>query len=512
MTLLKELATQVLLGTERRPPVLPPISGALGELLATACPADTAVEVRVLRAAGAVAICADAGFVPCGSGEDLPAPCPPDDLPFASEPALVAALRTILDEGPDPLRHEALQRLAAKGLALSPALLPDALSLGQKTAALRAALLPVLGQRGCWLARRNPAWSYAEGRLDAAPDPSLWDHGTLEQRTQFLGKLRAAEPERACGLVREALPELDARERSALLAQLATGLGPADEDLLEGALADRSKEVRQLAANLLAQLPGSRYATRMAARMSACLRTERKLFRQVWVLDAPEHFGADWKDDALEESRAKSESLGERAWWLYQIARALPLAWWPAHTGLSSAKLIEWSQGTDWNEALLRAWGEAFRRRPASDWAAAFLAEAPPKGLALEVFELLACLPVAEREPHWLHMLEAGPRSIARGELLVRIAQAVRPGEVLSAAFSRRVLGEIRGLLTTDQGKWDYALRKSLPDFICLIPPACLAEAIEGWPTGRPDTEYFSETLARVLAIVEQRKTLHRFL
>jgi hypothetical protein len=511
MSLLQELATQVLLGSERRQPMLPSVTGPIGDLLDSACPHDVDVEVRVLRAAGAMAICADAGFVPAGTAEDLPDVCPPDENPPVLAPALVSVLRQIIDDGPDPLRREALRRLTSKSACLPPQLLPRALSLAQSTPELRVELLPVLGVRGRWLAKFNPAWSYAVGNVEQAPNLSLWEEGTLEQRKHLLGRLRATDPAKARNLLQEGFAHLEARERVSLLELLGPGLSSADEEFLEENLADRSKEVRQLAAALLSRLPTSRYGIRMAERMTACLGQERKFFRQVLTLEAPVQFASDWKADALEESRAKTESLGERAWWLYQMARALPLAWWTAKSGMSPAELIEWVQDTDWSEAIARAWSEALKRSPDAGWAAAFLAKPPAKGLTLDVFDLLACLPITEREAHWLRMLVDGQTKIARGDLLGRIVRDVSGGgSALSAEFSRRVLKEIRNALPSDACKWDYALRKTLPEFVCLVPPACVPEAAQGWPVGRPETEYFNECLARVLAIVEQRQTLHR--
>lgn len=513
MTPLRELAAQVLLGTERRPLVLPALSGALADVVEAACPPDLDASLRALRTAGIASVYADAGWQPPRAEADLPAICPPEPIPLVADPALASALQQIFDSGPTLLCHEALQKLAAKAICLPPPLLPRVLSLGQKNPTLRPALLPVLGQRGLWLARLNPAWSYVSTGPHQAPDMMLWEHGTLEQRKQVLKRLRETDPDGARALLQDGFAQLDARERAALLEPIGTGISHADEDFLEALLGDRSKEVRQLAASLLARVPSSRYQARMAGRMAACLKQERKLFREVWVLDAPEQFGAGWKDDGLEQTRTKSESLGERAWWLYQIARALPLAWWPAHTGMSPADLTKWAMGTDWSEALFRAWGEVLMRQPDADWATAFLTHVPIKGLLADVFDLLACLPLAEREQHWLRMLEAGPRNIARGDLLGRIVQDCSPGGVeLSAGFASRVLREIRSTLHTDTCKWDYGLRNTLPKFVCLIPSACFADATQGWPVASPETEYFSEALARILAIVELRKTLNRSL
>lgn len=518
MSQLDQLATEVLLGTERRAPSFPPLPDAFSALLNAACPADTAAdtatEIRVLRAAGVLAACAASGYLPPATSQSLPAASAAERLQPVTDAALTLTLRQILDAGPDPLRAEAACLLATAGYALPPRLLPRALGLGQKNAALRAELLPVLGQRGDWLARQDAAWAWAVGAQEETLDPALWEHGTLDQRRHYLDRLRQRDPAAARSLLQTGFAQLDARERAALLEQLATGLAAADEDFLESLLADRSKEVRQLAGRLLSRMPGSRFVARMAARMAACFTQERKLFRQVLKLEAPAAFGADWKDDALEESRAKSEPLGERAWWLYQIARALPLAWWPTHTGMTPAELIKWLPDTDWSEAVLRAWGEALQRDgrdgdDARDWAEAFLAAPNIKGFLLDSFALLECLPFVQRERHWAAFIGAGNRRFAIGDLLARMLQNLPPQATLSADFAALVLREVRKALPSDSSKYDYNLRKALPEFVCLIPAGSLKDVTEGWPMGRADTEYFTETLAAVLAIVEQRRTLH---
>jgi hypothetical protein len=120
------------------------------------------------------------------------------------------------------------------------------------------------------------AQSYVSTGPHEAPDITLWENGTLEQRKLFLGRLRETDPDEARSLLQDGFAQLDARERAGLLEAITTGIGPADEDFLETLLGDRSKEVRQLAASLLARLPSSRYLARMAGRMAACLKQERK--------------------------------------------------------------------------------------------------------------------------------------------------------------------------------------------------------------------------------------------
>lgn len=507
MNALQQLANQVLLGTERRPPDLAQITGPIGDLAVAASTPDTPVEVQVLRRAGIYAVCGRAGHVPMRTGDSLPPRCADESAARLDDPDWRAALSAVLGEGPDLLRAEALRRLAEHGAVLPPSLLPAALALAQKTPALRQAVAASLGERGQWLARQNPDWQIALAAA-AAPELELWDHGSLEQRKALLAQLRAVAPDAARERLAAGFGEFDARERAQLLETLSLALGPGDEVFLESLLADRSKEVRQLAASLLAALPASRYVMRMASRLGACLSTQRKLFRTVWQLDPPEAFGDDWKADAMDATRAKSETLGERAWWLYQLVRAVPLAFWVSHTGLSAAELVQWAKASDWAEAVLRGWGEALTREAPPEWIEALLATADApmlSALRTDWITLIEYLPAARREAHWRPLVQNRQRAL--GDLLGRINQSAAP---CSAAFARLVLKEVRDLLVSDAGKWDYALRKTLPEFICLIPLECLDEAGQHWPLDKPDTQYFSETLARVLAIAALRKTLNR--
>ena len=513
MSLMQELATQVLIGTDRRPPTLPVAVGEIGDLLGQIAAADGDVETRVLRSAGVLAVCGDAGFMPAAARAPAHAACLPETLRAPDDKHSISLLQQILAEGPDLLRVEALQVLAATDSCLPPRLLPMALEAARAASFLRAVLLPVLGQRGRWLAAQNPDWSFVATGDVSVPEREHWEHGTIEQRQRYLALMRRSDPAHARFQLVAVLPELDARERASLLGQLQVGLGPEDEDLFDGLLQDRSKEVRQLAAAMLSRLPHSRYVERMAARMSACLKTERKLLRRVLNVEPPAQFAADWKQDALEETRAKSETLGDRAWWLYQIARALPLDWWTHHTEMSPLDLLKWASGTDWEKALLRAWREAMAREANAAWAAALLAHKSMD--EQDVFELIDSLPLAQREQHWLEILDAKAKNAVLGDVLARIVASIgetrmRGDEWVSVDFARNALRLARRNFDHKGGMYDYTLRKSLVDFVCVIPANALTEATIPWPLD-PQSQYFNETAARVLLVVEQRRALNQY-
>lgn len=512
MNLLSELSTQVLIGVERRQPTLPAAPGLLGELLIDIANATPTAETQVLRAAGAIGICALAGYQPSPTDEAAIAVCPAETRRIPTHRSLISALRHIFDDGPERLRVEALRRLTDAGCCVPPRLLIGLLQHGKSSSALRPFMAQAVGPRGRWLADLNPEWRYLAPSADETPDPQNWETGTLEQRQQFIGWTRRHDPAQARTLLIAAMGEMDARERAKLLETMRMGLSADDEDFVESLLRDRSKEVRQIAASLLAMLPGSRYVQRMIERLTPCLKIEQKLLRRKLVLEPPETFGADWKQDALEENRVQGEVLGDRAWWLYQIARALPLAWWEQHTSMPAAELLQWAKGSDWSLALLRAWHEALLRERNTVWAESLLDQLPPKKWGPDLFELIALLPAPRRESHWLRLLEAGSKSHSTGDLLARIAASLPlDSPMLSPDFARQVLQMVKNNLVQDFARWDYALRTSLPELICLFPAEVFAEATEGWSINEANNHpYVAETAARVLAVVKHRQTLER--
>ena len=512
MNLLSELSTQVLIGVERRQPTLPAAPGLLGELLSDIANATPAAETQVLRTAGAIGVCALAGYQPSPTDEAAIAVCPAETRRIPTHRSLISALRHIFEDGPERLRVEALRRLADAGYGVPPRLLIGLLQHGKSSSTLRPFMAQAVGQRGRWLAELNPEWRYLAPSADETPDPQTWETGALEQRRHFIAWTRRRDPAQARTLLNAAMGEMDARERARLLAMMQINLSADDEDFIEGLLRDRSKEVRQIAASLLAMLPGSRYVNRMIERLTPGLKNERKLLRRKWTLEPPEQFGADWKQDALEENRVQGEVLGDRAWWLYQIARAIPLAWWEQHTEWSATELIPWAKGSDWSLALLRAWHEALLRERNAAWAESLLDQVPPKKWNPDLFELIAVLPAPRREPHWLRLLETGVKSHSFSDVLGRIAASLPlDSPMLSPDFARQVIPIIKNnFLQNDSARWDYSLRTALPELICLFPAEVFAEITEGWPMDKADNPLVAETAARVLAMVKYRQVLEQ--
>lgn len=512
--LLATLLPVALVGTERMPAPNLQTEGEIGELITAIGMANASdphlAAAHVLRLAGVVGICAQAG-VTGFDGPALPPPASDETKPAIEDPPQLAALRWALSDGPTRLQREALGTLARHGWRLPPALLPMCMELGRRSIALRAVIDPVLGQRGRWLAGQNPSWVYASGVAPQPDGAALWSEGSLEQRASWLRDERAHDADAARSRLESSLGELPASERAVLSAALAVGLSPSDEPLLDQLLRDRAREVRQTALSLLLRLPNSAHGHRAASRVQALVTTERGLLRKRWVIDAPSEASDSWKADDIEALRPKNESLGERAWWLYQLARQVPAAWWSQQLDMSPAAVIEWGLASDWAEALARAWRDALLAAPDIPWCEALLAHWPQKHLGADTSPVLTLLPMARRERFWQQQMNSDGNAAALAHVVSRLLSTCPPGEQLSEPFSAQLItalgAALPGVAATPQA--EYSLRASLPELACVLHPAALPQLNAHALAGQPDLSLSITTALRSMAqIADARTTL----
>lgn len=489
-------------GTDRQPGPWPLPAGDIGALARRAAEgADPATGL--LRAAAVLAVCGLAGAQGPTWTEPLPPAAPDDTLPALDAGAALDALAWVLQDGPARLQHEGLLCLAAAGLRLPERLLPLALELGRRSVSLRAPLLDVLGERGLWLAAQRADWAYAAGTSEAARDDGAWTDGTLEQRRAWFTQARAADPAAARERLQAALPELPARERADLVAALATGLGPADEALLDLLRMDRSREVRQAALQLLLRLPDAAHPQRAAARLAPLLTLERGLLRRRWMLEAPTATGGDWKADQLDTPRPEKDSLGERAWWLYQLVRQVPLPWWSAHTGMTAAELLAWAAGTDWTEALLRGWTDVLFAAPEDAWCDALLDHWPP-GMRENPARVLGLLAPPQRDRHLLRDARIG---VPVTTVILHALDACPPGQSLSVDLSGVLTDTLRRHAADGLLSMDYSLRNLLGEFACMAHAETFG-ALAALPRRADETPSCAEALLTVERIVNARRAL----
>jgi Family of unknown function (DUF5691) len=479
-----------LLGTARHTGDVPPTGTPVDPLLSVV--AAESPEWRLLLAAGAEAVYRQAGQAP-RTGIPLPAPAGTELRPPCSLRATVV-LHDVLRDSPAVL-PEALARLGAAGLRLAPTLLPEALSLRRPE--LRAALVPVLGERGMWLARQHPDWAWvlADAPEDVAERQRRWEEGSPAERLAALRRERAMQPDVARGWLEATWKQEKADARASLLSALEVGLGPADTALLESALEDRSQAVRAAAAGLLSRLPTSAFAQRQVERADALVsftppppgvsglwgamkaRLQGESPSGVLVVEPPASLPREWERDGI--APKPPQGLGERAHWLSQLLALVPPSHWEARLSATPAQLVRAAVASDWCLALALGWSRAAEAFEARTWAAPLwdlwqgLAERPAgvQGAAAAQYlhSLLSLMSAADAEERVLRVVEHVGVHAASLEALVRALPAP-----WSAAAAERYLRELgRRLGGAERTEWTWA---------STLAPAALALPSEAVP------------------------------
>ncbi len=499
-----------LVGADRHSGAWPAWPGDVGGFVDAAVKGASQPAIAVLRAAAVIAACslaAELGVIDDVVTGDAAAP---ETQPMLNGP-LVALASWTLAQGPQRLQHDLLSALGRAGLRLPPALLPTALDASRRSLLLRPLITPVLGTTGVWIAAQRDDWKHAAGaQTTDESDESRWSDGNLDQRRAFLQNERAHTNSNSNARERlmAVLPELPARERAELVAVLATGLSMDDEPLLDKLRADRSKEVKQVALNLLLRLPQAAHPQRAARRMEALLKQERVLLRKRWVIDAPNEIGSDWVADNIEPERPKHESFGERGWWLWQLAKRVSLSWWSTHTGMSPAELLKWAADGDWANALAHAWYDSLLAAPDAAWAEAFVDQWPLALKNIDQSPVVAMLTPAARDARWLQQA----RSIASlgDRLLPGLVAACQPPQILSAELSKLLVAWICERLVAPNVVQQWTLRAHLPELACVLHPTSLASlmALLAQPRSGDEASGMNELLNTLAQIIATRNAL----
>ena len=453
------LVADALLGTERRPVTVPRPPGPLGDTLGRLDPTDG--EGALLAAAAAVSLWRRAGRRAATDPGPLPEACPPDGAARVGE-AAGERLAGLLEGEHRRVLAEWLELVAAAGRRAPEEHLPALLDLGTRRPELRLAVVAVAGRRGPWLGVRNPAWAWAAGTADADDwARGTWATGAPDARRLLLDHLRATDPDRGRELVESTWPTESAEDRAAFLAALASNLSMADEPFLEGALDDRRKEVRRAAAGLLACLPTSRLARRMAERARSLLRVEGRR-RPRLVVSLPTEVDRAAVRDGIDAGAAG----GERARWLTQIVAATPLDTWTEAFGADPPALLRLAEGSDHAADLMAGWTTAAARQRHRAWAAALVERVDDPALVVALDDADAEATVARR------MSLTGLATPSTLAMLLN----------LRAPWSRALSLEVAATLAADTARpasqpGAHRLRQSLPELAVRLDPSVVHEA-----------------------------------
>lgn len=409
----EELVTSALLGTDRRPPASP--GGPI--------PADG--PAALLDAAALHTVRRRAGLLPAVAAARS-APAPHDPRPHLPEAARHRLAQLLADRaapsssgrrGAAPDLTELIPQWLAtanrRGFRPPAALVPPLLDAARARTDLRPQALAFAGPLGLWLAALNSEWKFAlrgsagGSLVPGTDDPEavrrLWEEGLFAERVALLDAVRTRDPAAALALLTTTWSTERAEDRLMFLDSLRNGLQEADEEFLEQALADRSRNVRATAAELLSALPMSAFAGRMAARAMSCVNPDRTGTGASIAVEAPHECDAGMQRDGV--AAVPPSGRGERSWWLGQLVEATPLGVWQERFGgRPAAEIVALPVADGWAGELHAAWCRAAVRQRHPEWARALLgaASVPPAGSPgpasiAERSKLLAVLSEAER-------------------------------------------------------------------------------------------------------------------
>ncbi|MER6916983.1 DUF5691 domain-containing protein [Streptomyces sp. NPDC000594] len=524
----EELVTTALLGTDRRTPPagLSPVGRPGGD------PATALLDAAALHT-----VRRRAGLLPAPAAE-RPEPAPADP-----RPPLPAAARRRLEQlladraapsaggrrgvAPDltELLPQWLTTAQEQGYRAPSALLPAVLDAARARTDLRPHALAFAGARALWLARFNPEWRFAlrgaSGGGVALPELSepekvraLWEEGLFAERVALLTAVRGQDPAGGLALLTGSWGTERAEDRLMFLDALRTGLSRADEPFLETALGDRSRNVRATAAELLAALPESALAARMAERAVSCVAPDREGDGAAIAVEAPHSCDAEMQRDGV--AATPPAGRGKRSWWLGQLVAAAPLATWTHRFGgRSPEEIVALPVADGWREELHTAWCRAAVRQGDAPWSRALLGPAgvPPESgtgtpsLAARA-ELLAALPGDERA-HWVAEFIA-----AHG-----LSEAFQLLGVCPVPWSRPLGHAVVDALdmARDAGSypWSFSGVMGLAER-CLHPSA--VDRLEPLTAARAESEdtspgadgYWSEAFQRLVSTLRLRDAMHR--
>ncbi len=468
------LEAAAVLGTGQESPVRPDVGAAQG-FSAQLNRLDS--ESRLLTLSVVEWAYQAAGREPMMFGAPLPSPAPELDATAASHRA-GEHLQVLLTEHRGRSLGEWIEVAVRGGFRAPDRLLPVLLDFLREHRRWRSEGVRVLGERGRWLARLNPEWSFIAG----AGDPEEFAESSHESRVLTIAALRGRDPMRARELVQAAWKEEPCQRRADLLGALLTGLSMADEPFLEGCLSERGKDVRAKAAELLSRLIGSRLCQRMKERAGPTLRFTTKTFIGLGgariEVRLPELCNASMIRDGIEPKPPQAR-LGEKAWWLLQILGATPLTYWVEVWRARPGHIVEALAGNEFEETIFEGWLLAAERQRDAAWANELLLHWPPRRPDL-LARSLAILPEKQREEEVCRRIEENLESGA----MIHPLEALLPAMELAWGenLGRQVLKFLQRYATQDDKLDPGTLEALIAQASGRLPPALAGEVVEGWP------------------------------
>jgi hypothetical protein len=335
-----EFSRVSLVGTDKARLSQAALDPQLGQMLTAMNGTDPTTEL--LGVAGAHSLRSMAGYQVEPSPADLPAPASaPEEKPLCSD-RTAKMLKRLLDDNPEKQPELILQwcdACAAARQRVPPYLLPRLLPFGGRYYHRIERVLPVVGERGKWLANHMDGADGRQARsLVGAIDRQLWDDWLSRGNVvELFGAWRYWDADAARDALARDQDEVAVKTRVSLVETLRVGLSASDERLLESLLDVRSKQVAAAAANVLCVLPQSAYIARNIERLQGRVGVVKKRRKTKIGTTMFDELSKEMERDGL---GTNPKRFNEKAFWFYNAVRAVPPSHWARELAVSPNYMV----------------------------------------------------------------------------------------------------------------------------------------------------------------------------
>jgi hypothetical protein len=317
--------------------------------------------------------------------------------------------------------------------------------------------------------------------------------------------LREHDPARARELLAATWKEESVKDRAAFLHALGTALGPDDEPFLETVLDDRGKDVRRVAADLLARLPDSALVQRMIARVRPLLRFERGSL----TVTLPEKCTKEMQRDGVDLQTPRAQEQEPVFACFFQMLGKVPPSVLQAMLNAAPEDVVQAARQHEWQEEFFNSFMVPVCFNQDTAWARALLYAVPPEDFGFGETFLLSVLPPEETETLIVHFLQTlSWPGVGEHHPALFLLKGVHTA--WSPALSRLALAVLRYQITTAAHKEDYQeLCRFIKENIAYnIAPELLDEAAQGWDTEADSWRYIRKTVQDMLEVLHFRRAM----
>ena len=426
-----------------------------------------------------------------------------------------AAFETLIKRGNQAGVLEFIQLCLRHRRRLSPALLPLFLDWALRHPIRSEDLWQLCGERGPWLAAQHPNW-----QVLLPIQEGVWETGTLAEQLAWLSQLRRQSPHEARELIAQRQSSASVNEWKQLLSCLQLGLNKEDEPLLAKALHHKRKEIRQLAALLLAYLPKSQFQENLQVFARQLISYDKQLLSQQLSIHLSDTHAEELKTFTLDQAPVPEGKLGTKTRQLAQLFSLVPLSFWEGLLVMKPESIIQLAIKCKVAEWLIPSWIMSAVHHRDERWAADLLHQywelhlQHPEKLpqpAAPYFEALASM---LNEKSWQNLLQKQFSQLRElnslGQWIQFMLRYKRPIPIIVApAFAQKIVV----LCQPYSQNRAYAFHHSLLEIrklVAYFPPASYPRVAQIWAFDPYQHDWYIEHLEAALKHLAFRYELHQ--